>query len=581
MRRNGLIVLGFSCLFFATISVAQNEETPAVKLHQAAYQGKTQEVIALLKQGTSVDPLWAGDSSTPLMAAVENNHLETAQVLIKAGANVNAMNDQGFTSLMSAAKNGNLQIAQELIKKKANVNAKNEFGSVLTQAIHGEAGPEFIQLLTKAGADVNLPFSEGRTPLREALYWKKLEIAKVLISAGADVNAADREGKNALAIVADRQYLDLIPVLKAAKADMNATDGRGSTPLLEAIQWNKTELAEALIANGAGINTADEDGETPLMYSIKWSGNITLIQALLNAGADVSAKNAQGKTAIELAERKPDILNLLRNSVPELKAAAQKYEQQIAANVFKGSIRINGKPVEFKYLYAWVEPDSFHKQEMDLKLLFSNEMIENPMKEFFSPEPPALQFNFSLTQSDRMGSGLQVFTQGRTEAISSTNDRIVITKLEQNQVEGRIYSGTMEPQKTSWDVSFTAALQWPKDLKPVGILGSTLPSDGGDPFKAYQGYWQSLRAGNMAAIHNATLESGVGAFFRGDLFKELLPRLSKTLKPNITVLSAFSNGKVATLFLQNTDDTASSGIAKLVLISNQWKVSADTFLSFD
>ncbi len=60
----------------------------------------------------------------PLHSAVAGNHYEIASKLIEIGAEVNAVQADGFTPLMGAAQNGNLQMVQLLLAHGADKNAR-------------------------------------------------------------------------------------------------------------------------------------------------------------------------------------------------------------------------------------------------------------------------------------------------------------------------------------------------------------------------------------------------------------------------------------------------------------------------
>ena len=81
----------------------------AGQLFDAAKQGDTATVKALLESGTSVDER-GPNKATPLIAASLAGNTETAAALIEAGADVMARNHSGFTPLHAAAKALNLGV---------------------------------------------------------------------------------------------------------------------------------------------------------------------------------------------------------------------------------------------------------------------------------------------------------------------------------------------------------------------------------------------------------------------------------------------------------------------------------------
>ncbi|TRZ89082.1 hypothetical protein D4R89_06655 [bacterium] len=74
---------------------------------------------------------------------------------------------------------------------------------------------------------------------------------------------------------------------------------RGITALMEASRRGKThrEIAAALIQAGAEINAQDPYGVTPLLFAAI-SGSLETIRMLLKSGANVKAKDVDGRTAL-------------------------------------------------------------------------------------------------------------------------------------------------------------------------------------------------------------------------------------------------------------------------------------------
>jgi ankyrin repeat protein len=157
------------------------------------------------------------------VAAAYNNHLEIADLLIAAGADVNMKDNSlqsaylistsdGYTELLTKTLNagadvhctdsyngtglirtadrGHVEIIRELLKTDIRVNHINRIGwtALLEAIILGDGGKrhtEVVRLLVDAGADVNLPDKDGITPLAHAKHKKYFDIIKILENAGA------------------------------------------------------------------------------------------------------------------------------------------------------------------------------------------------------------------------------------------------------------------------------------------------------------------------------------------------------------------------------------------------------------
>lgn len=259
-----VILLGI----LAFIVVTKFELLEAEPLHKAIKRHRTQEALALLKQGTDVN-LRNGLQETPLICAAFAGDFEVAQVLVESGADVNAESlPVRFTALMWAAQKGSADTVRLLLKAGADVNAKdwNE-NTPLMQASALSGSPEVVADLLAAGADINDRNKEGKTALASAILMKHADAARTLIKAGAEVNAIDDRGQSALHwLLHTQQYATaeiLFDDLMAAGLDIHAKARGDVTVLMAAVSTAIRENAK---------------GDHPLL---------NIVRKLVRAGADV------------------------------------------------------------------------------------------------------------------------------------------------------------------------------------------------------------------------------------------------------------------------------------------------------
>jgi beta-lactamase regulating signal transducer with metallopeptidase domain len=197
-----------------------------------AAEGDTIAVKLFLAAGMNIN---ARDEKgfTALMSAVRARQQETAQALIAAGADVNLSATPGGsnrpgTALSYAAANGDIETMEIVLRGGANVNS--EFGpereTPLTSAVVG-GSVDATALLLKRGANIETNSSSG-TPLVIAACGRRNDILQLLLDRGASVVNAKRRG-----IYGDNS---LEPVLNCAVSSRN----------LEGIQL--------LLEKGADIN---------------------------------------------------------------------------------------------------------------------------------------------------------------------------------------------------------------------------------------------------------------------------------------------------------------------------------------
>lgn len=236
----------------------------------------------------------------------------------------------GLTPLVFAARQGGIESAKLLLAAGADVNQVTEFGfTALLTAIHNRYYGLAL-LLLEAGADPNLATKGGWSPLYIATDNRNIE--------GGDYPTRK----------ADLDHLDLIKALFASGADANtrmrsSTETRtifthqwlheeGATPLLRAAQSGDLTLMKLLLEQGADPLLATDDGTTPLMVAAgigwvegvtyEWSPAQTLetVRLLLTLGVPMNAQNLDGQTALMGAAHKGrnDVVQLLVDSGADL-----------------------------------------------------------------------------------------------------------------------------------------------------------------------------------------------------------------------------------------------------------------------
>ena len=157
----------------------------------------------------------AYESLTLLKIAILFESEELVQDILAYGAGVNIPDpkDQngwgGYTELHWAAFSGNAKIAQLLVGAGATIDARATdcFTPLHIAAERGHI--EIAKLLITEGADINAKMWSHNTPLHFAVANNKMEMAKMLVVSGADISIKNCDGHTIKDIAVSNGYSEL------------------------------------------------------------------------------------------------------------------------------------------------------------------------------------------------------------------------------------------------------------------------------------------------------------------------------------------------------------------------------------
>lgn len=135
----------------------------------------------------------AGPSEAPIADASMKGDMAQVRALLEGGADVNAAHGDGMTALHWAAQNARPEIAEMLVHAGANLEAVTRLGDVTPLHLAARSGSgAIVKLLVDRGADVSVRTSSGgSTPLHFAAASGDVESATALMAGGADVDVRE------------------------------------------------------------------------------------------------------------------------------------------------------------------------------------------------------------------------------------------------------------------------------------------------------------------------------------------------------------------------------------------------------
>ena len=353
-------------------------------LMTAARTGSLDVVRALLARGAEVDAATAATHETALMWAVAGRHREVVRTLVERGADVHPQPRQAFSPLIAAARNGDIETARVLLAAGARVDDTGSDGAhplayavivgqsafahfLLAQGTDPDGAVDGVTALHAAAGSVSTWLKAwnrkhggarargDRLPLEE-----RLPLVLALLARGADPNArmtasdvtgqgfvrngaydtfatgtGDVAGATPLWVAAyatnpgpgsasfrgrsptPSSNGEIVRSLLAAGARPDSTPKDGTTALMAAAGCGRAahltnvpraprvppaeEAVGILIKAGVDVNATNE-GDFTALHCAAFSGLNEVVRQLVEHGADIDVRDWRGRTAFRLAE---------------------------------------------------------------------------------------------------------------------------------------------------------------------------------------------------------------------------------------------------------------------------------------
>jgi len=249
---------------------------------------------------------------TPLHFAARDGHLEVVRELLDAGAEIEDRDPNDITPLLLAASNDRVAVARLLLERGADIQAIDWYGRTSLYAaidVRNRDSPDpaagsgtdtagnlvLIRMLLEQGANPNtrirempvvrthvLPLSSlswvdftGETPFIRAALAGDVEVMRLLLAHGADANIQTTHGTTALAAAAGVNWtvaqtvtwgpdalLEAVRICFEAGNDVNAANSKGIRAIHGAANRGSDHIIEFLAAHGADLTARDSEGRT-------------------------------------------------------------------------------------------------------------------------------------------------------------------------------------------------------------------------------------------------------------------------------------------------------------------------------
>lgn len=239
--------------------------------------------------------------------------------------NINTLHGKReWNTLELAVRKGNTKIMQLLLDCGADPNTGVKSKTPLVLAVE-QGDKQAVQLLLDCSASPNASTRRSGTPLHAALRTSSPKIAKLLLHHGAYANGDNKNYGSPLTSVVGHGLHTLSQILLNHGADANGQTNH--RPLHAAVSRLETSLVRKLLSAGADVTAKDRSGRTALHIIVKAPAHafrsrlrnqsrsrlfcvqearrtrVRIATMLLDAGADMNAFDHKSHTALAVAKR--------------------------------------------------------------------------------------------------------------------------------------------------------------------------------------------------------------------------------------------------------------------------------------
>ncbi len=293
-------------------------------MHSALVKDRAECLELLIRGGGDIE-IECAPKTTLLMMAAYYGSLKSLKVLLAHGADTDKRNGNNMTAYDAAVKQGHTACAEAIrLHKKSFPKVGTCSCACSSPEVHNETADTqalmaacaqgdstgVSNLLASRKINSNGILAGGNTVLHMASLLGKDAIVKLLLEYkplnpqhAADVNLTNSKGAAALSLALLKKHYLIAHMLLAALCQKFPELKK--TPLHFAAEIGNLEFISFLLKNGEAVNGCSAEGYTPLHCAVATDNAQELvIRALIQGGADIFAKAANGEMALDIALRK-------------------------------------------------------------------------------------------------------------------------------------------------------------------------------------------------------------------------------------------------------------------------------------
>ena len=257
-----------------------------------------------------------------------------------------------------------------------------------------------------------------------------------------------------------------------------------------------------------------------------------------------------------------------------------------------GSISLNGEKIVLNHAYALAQPNTFDEKKFDIAVLLTeNPVPESELKDIEQLENVAYKkHNYAFFKINDQGEPIYeviehpLLNNTRLMMSGLTSAKFVSGVFNKELIEGVFKTDRAEDfggYKYEINVEFSAHIQQAKLPEPLpdAKTGKPLPSDGGDPAKAYFSYRKAIETNDIASFRKL-FQPPAGVELTDNDIKEGIEFMKASAPKDLKITEGYINsaGDRAVVYLTGTEDKERVyGAIEMIKADNVWMVAKENW----
>uniref|UniRef100_A0A0A9Z7P8 Ankyrin-1 n=3 Tax=Lygus hesperus TaxID=30085 RepID=A0A0A9Z7P8_LYGHE len=340
------VLSGFADILELLLVSFPNNSRVTELLWPAVIKRHPEIIKILVKRGADVNAICIETSQRPLHFAVFMGYYEIIKLLLDLGADPNGRSSNGDIPLHLASESGHLETVVALLTNISQISAKDSEGRTPLGIAVANGHANIVGLFLNKDKTINNCFhTKQLTPLLHlAARYGKTEVVKLLVQKGADINGKTYNGWKAIHVAAYGGFADIVEffLLRGISLYDSTENGDNLLHYVAKGSGDRLSVAKLLVSNKRmDLNRCNDSGCSPLHSAVVASNDITLIKFFLENGSYYDVKTNEGEGMKDIANSFP--IRLIFHSVQQLFTEGKRGNLSLVKNSIREGAVVNAK----------------------------------------------------------------------------------------------------------------------------------------------------------------------------------------------------------------------------------------------